>query len=47
MLTCPVCREVLHLSGGVIVRHGYSAHGSFVVCSGSGTPISCVLDCCG
>lgn len=32
VITCPVCREAVHVSCGYIVRHGSKYH----VCSGSG-----------
>lgn len=43
VVVCPVCRDVVHTSCGYIIRHGPRAHGTVVVCSGSGTPyVSCV-----
>lgn len=45
--TCPVCREVTHSYAGYFVQHGCRAHGVFVVCAGSGSPVT-GLDCyCG
>lgn len=46
---CPVCREVVHISAGFILRHGSTVHLSFKECAGSGTPYcSSVTDsCCG
>lgn len=42
VVVCPVCREVVHLSCGYIVRHGVRYHSKFNICSGSGTPyVSC------
>lgn len=43
---CPVCREVVHVSSGYIVRHGARHHGVFSLCSGSGTPYVSVDTCC-
>lgn len=47
-VVCPVCREVVHVSAGYVVRHGVRHHLSFVECSASGTPYLCIEDgCCG
>lgn len=43
---CPVCREVVHVSVGYILRHGFRVHGYFKECSGSGTPYCDSADCC-
>ncbi|WNK13968.1 MAG: hypothetical protein [Microvirus sp.] len=45
--TCPVCREVVHTSSGVIVSHGVRSHGILSVCSGSGSPMFIICDSCG
>lgn len=45
---CPVCREVVHVSCGYILRHGSSVHSMFSECAGSGTPYCVSSDsCCG
>lgn len=46
LVSCPVCREVVHTSCGCIVVHGSKSRGFFVVCAGTGSPVSSVLDCC-
>lgn len=47
VITCPVCREVVHVSAGYITRHGSRHHGHVNVCSGSGTPYCVSESCCG
>lgn len=47
VISCPVCRDVVHVSQGYILRHGYSHHGLFDLCAGSGTPITSIVECCG
>ena len=42
-ISCPVCREVVHVHAGYIVRHGVVHHGVFHACAGSGTAY--VTDC--
>jgi len=45
VVVCPVCREVVHVSGGYMMQHGSRYHGVFTLCAGSRT--SYVSDCCG
>lgn len=48
VVVCDVCREVVHVSAGYIVRHGSRTHGVVSVCAGSGRPYAGFLDsCCG
>lgn len=45
---CPICRDVVHVRSGYIVRHGSRIHGIFRPCAGSGSPICMNADsCCG
>lgn len=44
--TCPVCRDVVHTHLGYFVRHGARHHQLFSLCSGSGSPVCSVSDCC-
>ena len=45
VVTCSVCRDVVHTSGGYILRHFIKGHHMpRVICSGSG--MSVVSDCC-
>lgn len=47
VVTCPVCREVVHVSCGYIVRHGTRDHGVLrSICSGSGSPLHGFVDSC-
>lgn len=46
-IVCPLCREVTTLHAGYITRHGYRDHLKFVLCSASGTPYVCNIECCG
>lgn len=41
VVDCPVCREVVHTSGGYILDHGQKHHGRIIKCIGSGSKISC------
>lgn len=45
---CPVCRDVVHVSCGYIMRHGVTHFGKFELCSGSGTPYNVSIEdkCC-
>lgn len=45
VVVCPVCRDVVHVSGGYIVIHGSRSHGVFYPCVGSRQ--SYIQDCCG
>lgn len=45
VITCCVCREVVHTSNGYILEHGVYIHGVFHVCSGSGSPASPFVSC--
>lgn len=45
--TCPICREVVHVSAGYFTRHGSRSHGIFQLCSGSGSPVYSLCDSCG
>lgn len=44
--SCPICRDVVHVYAGYFVRHGVHHHGRFELCSGSGSPVFIVSDCC-
>lgn len=37
VVICPTCREVVHLSDGVIIEHGSRDHGKTHLCMSSGT----------
>lgn len=42
---CPVCREVVVLHAGFLVRHGARNHDRMDLCAGSGTPLKITCDC--
>lgn len=46
VVVCPVCREVVHTSGGYILNHGATSHGNVDICAGSGTPYAVKCDSC-
>lgn len=46
VITCSVCREVVHVYAGYVVRHGATHNGLFSVCAGSGVPVCGSSDCC-
>lgn len=46
VVVCPVCRDVVHVHAGYIIRHGVRHHGVFSLCSGSGTPYCLSSSCC-
>lgn len=46
VVVCPVCRDVVHVSCGYIVRHGFTAHSMFQLCAGAGMPYGHVEDSC-
>lgn len=46
-VVCPICREVVHVSCGYIVRHGYTVHSVFKTCAGSGSSYMSICDSCG
>lgn len=45
-VVCPVCRDVVHVSCGFILRHGFRYHLKFQICSGSGMPYVVSCDSC-
>lgn len=47
VVVCPVCRDVVHVFGGYILKHGARHHGVFSVCAGSATSYCNTDDCCG
>lgn len=47
VVVCPVCRDVVHVTAGYILRHGFKSHGVLNVCAGSGTSYCNSEDCCG
>lgn len=44
VVTCPYCRDTVHVQAGFIVRHGSRYHGAFDMCAGSGT--NYIQECC-
>lgn len=45
VVVCDVCRDVVHASGGYLVRHGVRHHGIFHLCAGSGRPVVGQFSC--
>lgn len=46
VVTCPVCRDVVHVYAGYYVVHGVRIHGVFETCIGSSTPVGTICDSC-
>lgn len=46
VVVCSVCREVVHVAAGFILRHGVRRHGAFVACAASGTAYCAIEDGC-
>lgn len=46
VVVCPVCRQVVHTTQGVILRHLVKGRSIPGVCSGSGSPVCRADSCC-